>query len=214
VELHSANVVAENIDFLPKPESSKDFQNLFDNSDTHNLALTPGLLVELKGNLGIGMVHIVLSEMVGVELEGPMGNSDGMHEGQRYFTCPKDCAAFVNQNDEIVRILPVGHPPRFNSQVHDIFPGDVVMVSQDIGVGIARYVSAQIVGIELNAPCGDSSGEYLGKRFFRVQDKHALFKTPQTLKKIHPENLLNKLNLTVEKLSNIEQDLRRSVNPN
>lgn len=174
---------------------------------SHGLDLYPGALVELKGYDSVGMVHCIVnndheqnkSYVYGVELEGPNGSSDGIYDGIRRFTCPQNCAVFVDHS-LINRIMPMGSPPRFQSRVHDIYPGDVVLVNKEIGVGIARYVSANLIGIELNVAAGDCDGLYNGNRYFQVQPRHALFAIPQNVKKIHPEDLLNKLNFAVEKL--------------
>jgi len=103
----------------------------------------------------------------------------------------------------------MGSPPRFQSP-HDVYPGDVVLVNKEIGVGIARYVSAHLIGVELNCASGDCDGMYNGNRYFQVQPNHALFSNPSLVKKIHPEDLLNKLNSTVERLNQIEEDLRKT----
>eukprot|EP00492_Amphilonche_elongata_P003209 TRINITY_DN3507_c0_g1_i1.p1 TRINITY_DN3507_c0_g1~~TRINITY_DN3507_c0_g1_i1.p1 ORF type:complete len:174 (+),score=18.19 TRINITY_DN3507_c0_g1_i1:48-569(+) len=134
---------------------------------------------------------------------GPVGKTDGANdEGQRFMRTPGRCAALVTPG-AVRRIIPMGTPPRFKAS-HDIYPGDVVMVDKSVGVGIARYVSAQVVGIELNAAVGTSDGLWEGRRYFTVGKQKAYFSEPSMLKKIHPEDLLNKLNFAVEKMNLIE----------
>jgi len=204
VELSNPNMVAENYSEWQKsnPASSNDFMSAFPEDGTQIQTLSnifPGTFIELTGKLGIGMIHVIINNLLGVELEGPIGDCDGIHNNQRYFMTPPNCATFI-PHSSISRILGVGSAPRFYTNSHDIYRGDVVMVSADIGVGVARYVSAGLVGVELNAPIGNSDG----KPYFSVQPNHALFLHPQELKKIHPENLLNKLNLTVERLNKLQ----------
>jgi dynactin complex subunit len=189
----------------PNERSASQMSDMFDSANI--VEVHPGDMVQIKSSADddtpeIGMVHYVQTEgtLVGVELEGPIGKADGTRDGHRYFRTPPNCAKFIKKS-EIQRILPLGGPPRFHSRAHDIYPGDVVMVDKNVGVGIARYVSAHLIGVELNAPAGDSDGSYNGQRFFQVKEKYALFKAPSILKKIHPEDLLNKLNQTVEKLN-------------
>jgi len=193
--------------------------DLFNPTDKQHVRLYPGDMVEVAyaGDNGeridVAMIHWVSPEkdLIGVEFEGPVGKTDGANdEGQRFMRTPGRCAAFVPQS-AIRRIIPMGTPPRFKCS-HDIYPGDVVMVDKTIGVGIARYVSAQIVGIELNAAVGTSDGLWEGRRYFTVGSHKAYFSEPSMLKKIHPEDLLNKLNYSVERLNVLEDTSRKSAN--
>merc|ERR1719499_2560392 len=153
------------------------------------------------------MVMWVGGDMIGVELETPSGNCDGSYQGQRRFQTPPNCAKFITR-ETIDQLLPLDAPPRFISRTHDLHVGDVVMVSKQVGVGVVRHVSTHLIGCELNAPVGDSNGQYQGQRFFQVKESHAMFTAPQGLKKIEAEDLLNKLNETVERLQEIEHDLQ------
>lgn len=189
--------------------------DLFNPADKQHVMLYPGDMVEVayesEGRewIDVAMIHWVSPEkdLLGVEFEGPVGKTDGANdEGQRFMRTPGRCAAFVPPN-AIRRIIPMGTPPRFKAS-HDIYPGDVVMVDKTIGVGIARYVSAQIVGIELNAAVGTSDGIWEGRRYFTVGSKKAYFSEPSMLKKIHPEDLLNKLNFSVERLNLLDDAAR------
>merc|ERR1719159_1994828 len=157
------------------------------------------------------MIHWVSEDrkLLGVEFEGPVGKTDGANdEGQRFMRTPGRCAAFVKP-EQITRIIPMGTPPRFKCS-HDIYPGDVIMVDRDIGVGIARYVSAQVVGVELNAAVGTSDGLWEGRRYFTVGKQKAFFSPPSMLKKIHPEDLLTKLNQAVENMNVLGEKLQQS----
>lgn len=175
---------------------------LFQPHEPQQVQYFPGDMIEIDDIPGVAMIHYIKDDRLGVELEGPTGHTDGVDDddGQRKMRVPSRCAAFITR-DQVTRILPVSAPPRFTCYSHDIYPGDVVMVNRDIGVGIARYVSAHLVGVELNSDSGNSDGEWEGRRYFKVQEKHAIFAQPNLLKKIHPEDLLNKLNLTVEQLN-------------
>lgn len=196
------------VDIVNSAQKSSDVYANGPYETTNGFVIHSGTMVEIKNYEGVGWVHCALpSGVIGVELEGPLGTGDGVYDDKRYFTCPPNCGVFVNQED-INRILPLTQAPRFDCRQHDIYPGDVVMVNRDVGVGIARYVSAHLIGVELNAPAGDSDGSFGGQRYFQVQQDHALFVAPNTLKKIHPEDLLNKLNSTVERLNEIEEGLR------
>jgi len=193
--------------------------DLFNPADKQHVMLYPGDMVEVAyesedaagERIDVAMIHWVSPEknLIGVEFEGPVGKTDGANdEGQRFMRTPGRCAAFVKPT-AIRRIIPMGTPPRFKCS-HDIYPGDVVMVDKTIGVGIARYVSAQIVGIELNAAVGTSDGLWEGRRYFTVGKKKAYFSEPSMLKKIHPEDLLNKLNFSVERLNVLENASRQA----
>jgi len=192
--------------------------DLFNPTDKQHVMLYPGDMVEVAYDsedsgerIDVAMIHWVSPEkdLIGVEFEGPVGKTDGANdEGQRFMRTPGRCAAFVKPS-AIRRIIPMGTPPRFKCS-HDIYPGDVVMVDKTIGVGIARYVSAQIVGIELNAAVGTSDGMWENRRYFTVGKKKAYFSEPSMLKKIHPEDLLNKLNFSVERLNVLESSTRSS----
>jgi len=219
LELNAPGMLTTDFDAGKRKHSTGDtgnhqINNMFE-ENVSGLDLYPGALVELKGYDSVGMVHVILGEIevIGIELEGPNGNSDGIHEGIRRFTCPQNCAVFVEFN-LIHRILPMGSPPRFQSRAHDIYPGDVVLVNKEIGVGIARYVSAHLIGIELNCASGDSDGTFNGNRFFQVTPKHAIFSNPSMVKKIHPEDLLNRLNSTVEKISEMQEQQYQLMNQN
>lgn len=192
--------------------------DLFNPTDKQHVMLYPGDMVEVAyaGDAGeridVAMIHWISEnkELIGVEFEGPIGKTDGANdEGQRFMRTPGRCAAFV-PSSAIRRIIPMGTPPRFKAS-HDIYPGDVVMVDKTVGVGIARYVSAQIVGIELNAAVGTSDGIWEGRRYFTVGSKKAYFSEPSMLKKIHPEDLLNKLNFSVERLNVLEENSRTAA---
>ena len=61
------------------------------------------------------------------------------------------------------------------------------MVSKSVGVGVVRHASTHLIGCELNAPVGDSDGQFEGVRFFQVKGNHAVFVEPQTLKKKEAE---------------------------
>lgn len=188
--------------------------DLFNPTEKQQVMLYPGDMVEvamsshLEERIDVAMIHWISPEgdLIGVEFEGPVGKTDGANDqGQRFMRTPGRCAAFVTPQ-AIRRIIPMGTPPRFKCS-HDIYPGDVVMVDKTIGVGIARYVSAQIVGIELNAAVGTSDGLWEGRRYFTVGKKKAYFSEPSMLKKIHPEDLLNKLNYSVERMNAVEEHL-------
>jgi len=213
LELNAPGMLTQDFDAGNRKASTdagQSVNNMFE-ENISGLDLYPGALVELKGFDSVGMVHCIVGEekkahVIGVELEGPNGNSDGIFDGIRRFTCPQNCAVFV-EFSAVHRILPMGSPPRFQSRAHDIYPGDVVLVNREIGVGIARYVSAHLIGVELNCGSGDSDGLFNGNRYFQVKENHALFSNPRNVKKIHPEDLLNKLNSTVERLNSIEEEL-------
>merc|ERR1719461_12563 len=164
-------------------------------------------MIRISGYPGVAMVMWVEGDMVGVELEQPNGNCDGVYNGERRFLTPPNCAKFITR-ETIDNTLAIEAPPRFVSRTHDLHVGDVVMVSKNVGVGVVRHVSTHLIGCELNAPVGDSNGQFQGQRFFQVKDRHAMFVAPQTLKKIEAEDLLNKLNETVERLQEIEHDLQ------
>merc|ERR1719499_737318 len=184
-----------------------EIQDLFDPQQPEQVQLFPGDMIEVQDRPGVAMIHYVNGNVIGIELDGPTGKSDGVdNTGTRQMRVPPRCAAFIDR-ETVTRILPVAAPPRFTSYAHDIYPGDVVMVNRNVGVGIARYVSAHLVGVELNSDSGDSDGLHDGRRYFKVKAKHAMFSAPNLLKKIHPEDLLNKLNHTVEDLNKCKEKL-------
>lgn len=172
-----------------------------------DMQLYPGMIIQLDGFKGLAMILTIIGDMIGCELEGPFGHSDGIWQDIRYFQTPPNCAVFV-PNETVKRILKIEAPPRFISRTHDLHVGDVVMVSKSVGVGVVRHASTHLIGTELNAPVGDCDGQFEGQRYFQVKANHALFVNPQTLKKIEAEDLLNKLNETVERLQEIEHDLQ------
>jgi len=175
---------------------------------TANVELYPGLIVQIDGYKGLAMILVIFGDFVGCELEGPFGDNDGIHQKHRYFKCPPNCGVFVT-HERVQRILNTEAPPRFRACTHDLHIGDVVMVSKQVGVGVVRHSSTHLIGCELNAPVGTCDGQHEGQRYFQVKSKHAVFVDPQSLKKIEAEDLLNKLNETVERLQEIEQDLQR-----
>jgi len=166
---------------------------------------------EQEGLTDVAMIHWVSEgrDLLGVEYEGPVGKTDGANDqGQRFMRTPDRCAAYIKPA-LVRRIISMGTPPRFKCS-HDIYPGDVVMVDKKIGVGIARYVSAQVVGVELNAAVGTSDGLWEGRRYFTVGKQKAFFSPPSMLKKIHPEDLLTKLNQAVENMNVLGEKLQQS----
>jgi len=189
---------------------------LFNPAEKQKPLFYPGDMVEVinseqVGRVDVAMIHWVSEErdLLGVEYEGPVGKTDGANDqGQRFMRTPDRCAAFINPQ-LVRRIISMGTPPRFKCS-HDIYPGDVVMVDKKIGVGIARYVSAQIVGVELNAAVGTSDGLWEGRRYFTVGKDKAFFSPPSMLKKIHPEDLLTKLNQAVENMNVLGEKLQQS----
>lgn len=205
------NIDVQNAALGGSTRKASEVKDLFNPSEEQHVMLYPGDMVEVAYDsqqgerIDVAMIHWVSEDrkLLGVEFEGPVGKTDGANdEGQRFMRTPGRCAAFVKP-DAVRRIIPMGTPPRFKAS-HDIYPGDVVMVDKSVGVGIARYVSAQVVGIELNAAVGTSDGLWEGRRYFTVGKQKAYFSEPSMLKKIHPEDLLNKLNFAVEKMNLIE----------
>jgi len=189
---------------------------LFNPAEKQKPLFYPGDMIEVEnseqeGRVDVAMIHWVSEgrDLLGVEYEGPVGKTDGANDqGQRFMRTPDRCAAFINPQ-LVRRIISMGTPPRFKCS-HDIYPGDVVMVDKKIGVGIARYVSAQIVGVELNAAVGTSDGLWEGRRYFTVGKQKAFFSPPSMLKKIHPEDLLTKLNQAVENMNVLGSQLQQS----
>eukprot|EP00494_Astrolonche_serrata_P024508 UN24767 len=135
------------------------------------------------------MVHAVFDGMVGIELEGAAGDCDGKYQGKRYFHTPEKCGIVVPMKN-VTRILRMGLANRFHPHMHDIRPGDVIFVDKNIGMGIVRWSSAYMIGLELNAAVGDSDGVYQKKRYFKVKPNCAMFISPN--KKIY-EKLLHKI---------------------
>jgi len=214
-EMNGNGSMTDDFDFDASVRKESDVLGMATEEETGGVRIHVGDLVQLRDNDSVGLVHCLNFDeenpgMIGVELEGPVGESNGVYKGEQLFRSPKNCAMFVDMS-QIIRILETGPAPRFYSQVHDIYRGDVVIVSSSIGVGIARYVSANLIGIELNIGNGTSDGSHQGRRFFQVQPNYAVFAPPETLKKIHPEDLLNKLNNTVERLNEIEESLRSTT---
>jgi len=189
---------------------------LFNPAEKAKQLFYPGDMVEVEnseqeGRTDVAMVHWVSEsrDLLGVEYEGPVGKTDGANDqGQRFMRTPDRCAAYIKPA-LVRRIISMGTPPRFKCS-HDIYPGDVVMVDKKIGVGIARYVSAQVVGVELNAAVGTSDGLWEGRRYFTVGKQKAFFSPPSMLKKIHPEDLLTKLNQAVENMNVLGEKLQQS----
>lgn len=211
-EMHGNGGMTDDFDFNASVRKESDVLSMATEEETGGVQIHVGDLVQLRDIDSVGLVHCLNFDeenpgLIGVELEGPIGEGNGVYKGQQLFRSPNNCAMFVDMS-QICRILDPGPAPRFYSQVHDIYRGDVVIVSSAIGVGIARYVSANLIGIELNIGNGTSDGSYEGRRYFQVQPNHACFAPPQTLKKIHPEDLLNKLNNTVERLNEVKRDIR------
>jgi len=189
---------------------------LFNPAEKQEPLFYPGDMIEVEnseqeGRVDVAMIHWVSEsrDLLGVEYEGPVGKTDGANDqGQRFMRTPDRCAAYINPS-LVRRIISMGTPPRFKCS-HDIYPGDVVMVDKKIGVGIARYVSAQVVGVELNAAVGTSDGLWEGRRYFTVGKQKAFFSPPSMLKKIHPEDLLTKLNQAVENMNVLGEKLQQS----
>lgn len=185
-----------------------DVESTFDSK----MDLWVGHMVKINNFKDIGIVMWIDGDMVGIELEGASGTCDGMYLENRRFLSPPNCAIFVPR-EQITHILDVQAPPRFTHRQHDLHIGDIVMVSKSIGVGVIRHASTHLIGCELNAPVGDSDGSHQGQRYFQVKKNHAKFLNPQNVKKIEAEDLLNKLNETVERLQEIERDLQRNYGP-
>jgi len=189
---------------------------LFNPAEKQKPLFYPGDMIEVEnseqeGRVDVAMIHWVSEgrDLLGVEYEGPVGKTDGANDqGQRFMRTPDRCAAYIKPA-LVRRIISMGTPPRFKCS-HDIYPGDVVMVDKKIGVGIARYVSAQVVGVELNAAVGTSDGLWEGRRYFTVGKQKAFFSPPSMLKKIHPEDLLTKLNQAVENMNVLGERLQQS----
>jgi len=189
---------------------------LFNPAEKQKPLFYPGDMIEVEnseqeGRVDVAMIHWVSEgrDLLGVEYEGPVGKTDGANDqGQRFMRTPDRCAAYIKPS-LVRRIISMGTPPRFKCS-HDIYPGDVVMVDKKIGVGIARYVSAQVVGVELNAAVGTSDGLWEGRRYFTVGKQKAFFSPPSMLKKIHPEDLLTKLNQAVENMNVLGERLQQS----
>jgi len=189
---------------------------LFNPAEKQKPLFYPGDMIEVEnseqeGRVDVAMIHWVSEgrDLLGVEYEGPVGKTDGANDqGQRFMRTPDRCAAYIKPS-LVRRIISMGTPPRFKCS-HDIYPGDVVMVDKKIGVGIARYVSAQVVGVELNAAVGTSDGLWEGRRYFTVGKQKAFFSPPSMLKKIHPEDLLTKLNQAVENMNVLGEKLQQS----
>jgi len=177
-----------------------------------NADLWVGHMVKITNFKDVGMVMWIDSkgEMVGIELEGASGTGDGEYLGVRRFLTPPNCAVFIPR-EQITHILEVQAPPRFTHRQHDLHIGDIVMVSKSIGVGVIRHASTHLIGCAFNAPVGNSDGANQGQRYFQVKKDHAKFLNPQGVKKIEAEDLLNKLNETVERLQEIERDLQQNV---
>jgi len=178
--------------------------------DAHAEELSVGQMVRIRNLSGVAWVMWISGDMMGVELEGPYGNCDGYYEtaGERYFKTPKNCAYFCAQ-DQCDLVYDIQAAPRFRYRSHDLNIGDVVMISKQMGVGVVRHSSSQLIGVTLNAPVGTSDGQYEGQRYFQTKAKCAHFCHPAHVKKIDAEELLKKLNETVERLQEIEQDLTR-----
>lgn len=174
--------------------------------------LCVGQMIRIREVPGVAWVMWTGGDMMGVELEGPFGNSDGYYEFEqrRFFKTPQNCAFFCAK-DQCDFVFELQAAPRFRYRSHDLNVGDVVMVSKTIGVGVIRHSSSQLVGCELNAPVGESDGQHNGARYFQTKPNCAHFTHPSQVKKIEAEDLLNKLNETVERLQEIEQDLSRAT---
>lgn len=170
--------------------------------------LVVGQMIRIRDVPGVAWVLWTAGDMMGVELEGPFGNSDGFYEFEqrRIFKTPQNCAFFCAK-DQCDFVFELQNAPRFRYRSHNLNIGDVVMVSKNIGVGVVRHASSQLVGCELNAPVGESDGACEGARYFQTKPKFAHFTHPSKVKKIEAEDLLNKLNETVERLQEIENDL-------
>lgn len=174
-----------------------------------NTDLWVGNMVKIKNYKDIGKVMWMdeNGEMIGIELEGASGTGDGTYLNARRFLSPPNCAIFIPR-EQITHILEVQAPPRFTHRQHDLHIGDIVMVSKAIGVGVIKHASTHLIGCAFNAPVGDTDGSLQGQRYFQVKPSHGKFLEPHNVKKIEAEDLLNKLNETVERLQEIERDLQ------
>lgn len=164
-----------------------------------------GQQVKVRDVPGLAMVWWVEGDMIGIELESTYGNSDGSYKGDRKFMTSPNTALFVAR-ERIDRVFHNLAAPRFRPR-SAFNVGDVAMISSSVGVGVVRYASSELIGCSLNEATGNSNGEFEGHRYFNTQPNHAIFVNPTTCRKIEAEDLLNKLNDTVVRLQQLEQEL-------
>jgi len=92
------------------------------------------------------------------------------------------------------------------NDVVSLRPDDVVMLKEDIGLVIIKYVgkvpemgeSTTMIGVELSDPVGEHNGTIEGKEYFVTKPNHGAFYPTTHIKKvIKSEELLNALNKQV-----------------
>lgn len=173
--------------------------------DDATMDIFVGQQVKVRDVPGLAMVWWVQGDMIGVELESTYGNCDGVYNGERKFMTSANTAMFVAR-ERVDRIFRNLSAPRFRPR-SQFNVGDVAMISASVGVGVVRYASSELIGCQLNEATGNSNGEYQGHRYFSTNSNHAIFVNPTTCRKIEAEDLLNKLNDTVVRLQQLEQEL-------
>jgi len=207
-EIHHGGIASLDEDFFGKEESIP--QPVYELDAPKELVV--GALVELSTFESKGMILAVLPQqnLVGVELEGPIGNSDGVYNNHRYFFTNKNCAVFVETN-AITKILPSTPSPRFHALGHNIHQGDVCLIDAEFGLGIVRYISSHLVGFELNLAIGDSDGALSGTQHFKVKPNYATFRKPKEVTKIPAERLVKKLHIALQKLQELKSELEKGL---